>query len=101
MKRNELILNNTHFLLTMGLAKAREVGQFVDHVATMSPSFPESLIAGFNTEYQRLWEQGTRGDALFEALRKFSSGSDREFKYQAAGLAVLAYLFEKCEVFKK
>lgn len=88
-------------LLTMGMGKAREVGQFVEHNALLRPEFPEKLKAGFLTEYQRLSTRGIKGDELFECLHKFSSGYSSDFKRKAAGLAVLSYLFEKCEVFER
>jgi hypothetical protein len=99
MIRNQLT-DNVRFHLTMGLGKAREVARFVDHVASLDSQFPERLKAGFVTEYSRLRSEGIEGDALFEALRVFASAGSRDFRQQAAGLAVLVYLFEKCEVFE-
>jgi hypothetical protein len=34
-------------------------------------------------------------------LRQFSCGNSPDFKRAAAGLAVLSYLFERCEVFER
>lgn len=99
MKRNGLT-DRIHFTLTMGLAKAREVASFVEHVAVMDNEFPERLKAGFVEEYRRLLEDGTSGDALFESLRVFASNGSADFRQQAAALAVLCYLFETCEVFE-
>ena len=103
--REKMLKNNLTeevlFLLTMGMGKAREVGQFVEHNALLRPDFPEKLKSGFLTEYQRLSTQGIKGDELFECLRKFSSGYSSDFRREAAGLAVLSYLFEKCEVFDR
>lgn len=79
---------------------SREVEEFVEHVAIRDSRFPERLKAGFVAEYSRLKEQGFEGDSLFEALREFAYGRTRNFQKQAAGLAVLVYLFEKCEVFE-
>lgn len=99
MIRNQLT-DNIRFHLTMGLGKAREVEKFVEHIASMDWQFPERLKAGFVAEYSRRWSEGLEGDALFEALREFASAGSQDFRKQAAGLAVLAYLFEKCEVFQ-
>ncbi len=99
MRRNSLT-DNVRFLITLGLGKAGEVGEFVEQVATRDPHFPERLKAGFVEEYLRLTENGLNGDALFEALREFAYAGSRNFQNQAAGLAVLVYLFEKCEVFE-
>ncbi len=100
MQRNGLT-QRVRYELTLGLAKAREVRDFVQHVALRDSAFPESLKTGFLTEYRRLRDQGIGGDALFESLRAFAGGRRREFREQAAGLAVLAYLFEACEVFER
>lgn len=86
--------------LTLGLAKANEVAAYVEHVAARDPKFPERLAARFVAEYQRLRDDGMTGDALFESLVQFSSGGSQDFPRKAAGVAVLAYLFEKCEVFE-
>jgi len=100
MVRNELG-EQTGFLLRMGLGKAKEVAAFVEGVAALDADFPERLKAGFVREYNRATEAGLRGDALFEAMLEFASHESHDFARRAAGLAVLAYLFEKCEVFEK
>ncbi len=89
-----------HVSLSLGLGLAKEVAAFVEHVAMRDPKFPERLAARFVAEYQRLRARGFAGDVLFESLVQFSSGGDRGFTRMAAGVAVLAYLFEKCEVFE-
>jgi hypothetical protein len=100
ISRNSLT-EEVSFLLTMGMGKAKEVGRFIEHNAFLRPDFPQKLKAGFVTEYQRLWDAGIQGDDLFEHLRQFSCGNSPDFKRAAAGLAVLSYLFERCEVFER
>lgn len=100
MARNDLT-DSVLFMVTLGIGKSKEVEDFVEHVAVRDPSFPERLRAGFVNEYNRLRSEGYAGDALFEALRQFACNSSSDFARQAAGLAALMYLFEKCEVFEK
>jgi hypothetical protein len=100
MARNGLT-QRVHFELTLGLGKAREVRDFVRHVAVRDGDFPERLKMGFLTEYRALRQQSVAGDALFEAMRLFAGGRKAQFRQQAAVLAVLAYLFEACEVFER
>ncbi|MGC1198210.1 MAG: hypothetical protein WA882_15055 [Geitlerinemataceae cyanobacterium] len=95
------LTQEVNFLLTMGMGKVKEVGRFIEHNTLLRPDFPEKLTAGFVTEYQRLLKAGIRGDVLFESLHKFSCGNSSDLKKTAAGLAVLSYLFEKCEVFEQ
>jgi hypothetical protein len=44
---------------------------------------------------------GLEGDALFYELWNFSSDYSPDFGIRAAGLSVLTYFFDKCEVFEK
>lgn len=99
MERNGLT-NQIRHLLTMGMAKAREVENFVSQAASMDDEYPERLKAGFVAKYTVYRSQGIEGDGLFEALVQFAAGGTGDIKRTATGLAVLAYLFEKCEVFE-
>ncbi len=95
------LTGHSQLLITMGLSKAHEVGEFVEHVAQVDSDFPERLKAGFVAEYDRLKAGGAEGDLLFENLRDFAGGAAQNFSRQAAGLVVLCYLFERCEIFEK
>ena len=86
-------------LITMGLTKVNQVGKFIDGTPDMQ--FGERLKSGFVNEYNNLKNAGLKGDELFTALLEFAGGNDSDFKKRAAGLTVLVYLFEKCEVFEK
>jgi hypothetical protein len=101
MARNGLT-RPSEFGLSMGLSKAHEVTAFLNHVAAVQdPDFPERLKAGFVDRYRQSVAAGLAGDALYEAMREFAAPPRRPFPEQAAGLAVLAYLFEACEVFER
>ncbi|KAB8334716.1 hypothetical protein SD80_010265 [Scytonema tolypothrichoides VB-61278] len=95
------LTQEVHSLITMGMGKVKDVGRFIEHSAILRPEFPEKLTAGFLMEYQKLLNKGITGDDLFESLRQFSCGNSSNFRKAAAGLAVLSYLFEKCEVFER
>jgi len=83
------------------ILQAKMVGHFVENMVNVIPDFPERLKAGFEIEYQRLRTTGVVGDTLFFALQEFSCGRSPDYDLQAAGIAVLYYLFEKCEVFER
>lgn len=100
MNRNDLT-NRVHFSLTLGLGKAKEVQELINDLSRFDIQFPEKLKAGFIDEYNRLLQEGYTGDSLFETLKEFACGGSLEFERQAAGLAVLAYLFDKCEIFER
>ena len=45
--------------------------------------------------------EGLWGDSLFAAVFRFSAQGGPGPMYESTGLAVLAYLFERCEVFER
>jgi hypothetical protein len=100
MNRNGLT-EKTNSLFSIGLCMRNEVRNFIQHVAIIDSSFPDRLKEGFLNEYQNLRSENFYGDSLFESMREFASNGKTDFAKQAAGLAVLTYLFETCEVFEK
>ena len=100
MQKNNLGLIVRNELL-IGYGKEPEVEKYIDHMVTLDPDFPERLKSGFVYHYQRLRNEGYASDALFFALRNFASMGSIDVSKQAAGLSLLAYLFQKCEVFER
>lgn len=89
-------------LILIGMTQVRQVANFIEKITVIDSDFTNRLITGFVSEYERLRnEEGEKGDVLFERLLEFSSAGSNDFKQRAAGLSVLVYLFEKCEVFEK
>ena len=86
--------------LQLGLSIFSEVDAFIQSFGRLSPSFPERLKTGFTRRYNELLAHEVDSDALFESLHDFASSSSPNFERQAAGLGVLCYLFQKCEVFE-
>lgn len=101
IKKNGLS-NSTAQQILIGMTQVIQVSEFIEKTSAISPGFSDSLINGFVTEYQRLRDlENEVGDNLFDRLVDFSCNSSSNFKQRAAGLSVLVYLFEKCEVFEK
>jgi len=87
-------------LITMGMTQVKQVGEFIDRCPDID--FGDRLKEGFVAEYERLKnEEKYQGDDLFFCLLDFASRGTTNFPEKAAGLAILVYLFEKCEVFEK
>ena len=63
------------------------------------PHFSERLKGIFVEQYHRL-KNDLNGDELFYALWDFACGNTSDYKYRAAGLAVLTYFFQQCDVFE-
>ena len=95
IQRNDLSLS-VEGMIKMGMARVVEMRKFVNSQPDMQ--FGGRLKAGFVSEYNRLMEGGLKGDHLFMSLVRFAAGQSGN---ESAGLVVLTYLFESCEVFEK
>jgi hypothetical protein len=84
-------------LILMGLTQVTQVRTFI----AKNPDiyYGERLRSGFVKHFGELYDQGLRGDSLFYPLWDFASSGERDFKIKSAGLSVLVYFFELCEVF--
>lgn len=99
IKKNKLS-GELEALIIMGMTQVKQVADFIDRCPDIE--FGECLKQGFVEKYEQLKnEEGLEGDDLFNALLDFASGRSNDFKQKAAGLSVLVYLFEKCEVFEE
>lgn len=100
IKKNELTDRATA-TIKMGLAVMPDVKAFIVSEAQNDPEFPERLKAGFLEEYYRIRKEGIRGDDLFDLMCQFAQRGFKEQNQRSAGLAILIYFFESCEVFAK
>jgi hypothetical protein len=98
IKKNELSVGVGN-LITMGMMQAKLVENYLNkHPDTQ---FADRLRAGFVKKYEELRKQMMNGDILFFELLDFASINSMEFKQITAGLSVLVYFFEKCDVFEE
>jgi len=87
-------------LIKMGLAQVNLVKEYINQ--SIDPEFGERLKQGFVKEYIKLVEEeNLKGDKLFDCLLDFASSGSTDFKRKAAGLIVLSYFFETCDIFEK
>lgn len=100
LRKNQLSLV-THAYLAIALAKADVVRNFIDVFTRYNSSFSSRLRAGFIKEYERLKLAEITGDELFQEMLSFATSGRTDLRSQAAGLAILGYYFEACEVFEK
>ena len=100
IKKNGLT-GASQFTIKMGLGVAQEVSSFLKEESIQNTDFPEKLKYGFLEEYSRLYKIGYRGDELFDLMCEFAQHGMKKQSERSAGLAVLIYLFEACEVFEK
>ncbi|RXE56210.1 hypothetical protein ABH15_08660 [Methanoculleus taiwanensis] len=100
IKKNDLDAG-ARGIIAMGLGVASDVSRYIESVAQTDVEFPERLKAGFLEEYWRLKKEGVSGGDLFELMCRFAQQGFHRQAERSAGLAVLVYLFEMCEVFEK
>ena len=84
-----------------GLLRVDTVEEYIKDMSGVDAALVGRLIRGFVEEYERLKSEGLKGDSLFMALNVFSAQGHIDYAYQSAGLAVLVYMFERCEVFER
>lgn len=107
MKRNGLT-NAINANMTIGLAIAPQVAQFIREQAKLSSRYPERLRAGFVAQYDLLQRKGLTGDELFTNLIEFGTLSaistqadiNRIMTIRAAATGVLCHLFAICDIFE-
>ena len=59
------------------------------------------LTNAMATKYNALKIEGMDSISIFDELWSYASGDNEDYKYKSAGLGILSYFFEKCEVFEK
>lgn len=87
-------------LIRLGMTQVKQVAEYIEKSPDIE--FGERLKEGFVVQYERLKNiEKYQGDDLFNELLDSVTGGTSDFPKRAAGLSVLVYLFEKCEVFEK
>lgn len=93
--------NGARHIIAAGLTSRATVAAYVEAEAQLDPDFPERLKAGFLEEYFKQRKLGHVGDELFELMCAFAQRGLKKQVERTAGVAVLVYLFEICDVFEK
>jgi len=90
--------NEVENLITMGMMGYHQVKDYLNRHP--DEKFADRLKEEFTQKYLELKKQGLSGDELFYELWNFASIGSNDFKLRAAGLKVLTYFFEICDVFE-
>lgn len=99
--RKNNLSNGTRHIIVAGLAGRKVVSDFVEAETREDTHFPERLKSGFLAEYHRLRALGYRDNELFDLMCVFAQRGLEGQAQKTAGLSVLVYLFELCDVFEK
>lgn len=101
MRHNGLTPRVAHYY-QQGQLRFYDIENYLGEAHAWSPDFGGRLTAGFRQQYDEFWDRGLRGDDLYIALADWASGgAEAPFPRQAAGVAILSYLFHICEVFER
>ena len=88
----------TESMISAGLARVTLVSNCINE--SDDATLADRLKAGMALAYRRLRRKGLDGDELFAAMWRLAGDGNTDMKRSAAGLAVLVYFFEACEVFE-
>ena len=83
--------------IVLGLMQSPMVQSFFVAMEKADGNFEKRLVKGFQEEYLRL----RNADEISDDLWRFAGMNKTEPEIQAAGLALLSHLFEKCDIFEK
>lgn len=98
IKKN-MLSSRVEKLLQVGLLQSTQVEDFLNKNVDMD--YAQKLRASFVSRYKELKHEVGAGDDLFFAMLDVAADGRADPKYMAAGLSVLAYYFQLCEVFEK
>ncbi|KAA0959973.1 hypothetical protein FQ142_14010 [Microbacterium sp. ANT_H45B] len=90
--------------ITDGLSQASRVEAFIGFQNSVKPSFGRSLVARFKSDYYAARAENLEPDGVFDYLVETAvehAGPRDTQQIRAASLAVIAYLFEICEIFER
>jgi hypothetical protein len=96
---NELS-NDVRMMLHTGMWKSQDVGDYF--ARCLDHDLGDNVARAFRREYERHKAVEMKSDLIFERMREFAQGDRRlDSAREAAVLAVIAYLFEQCEIFER
>ncbi|HRF28382.1 MAG TPA: HNH endonuclease signature motif containing protein [Candidatus Saccharibacteria bacterium] len=96
--KNELS-SDVEDLLRMGLVREDQLEDYLNK--NLDSSFSSRLRNIIVEKYNSVKAAGLSPDEIFYEMLSFSSGGSNDFKRQAAGLTVIAYYFNVCDIFEK
>jgi hypothetical protein len=90
---------NTEILINAGRRKSPLVRDFFSRFP--DPQLGDEVVQAFKTKYLELKAMGRVPDRIFQDLMIFGGGETvGDTGHQAAVLAVLAYLFDQCDIYE-
>lgn len=85
--------------IRMGLSRVNTVRDYINR--NPDPCFSKTLTRIMSEKYFELKQSNDSNLEIFQMLWDFAAGYNSDFSYMAAGLCIVTYFFEECEVFEK
>ena len=85
--------------IDMGLLSVSRIEDYLNRHP--DPRFADKLTKIFVEKYNVIKDEENDPISIFNSLWDFACNNQTEYSYRSAGLAILVYFFEKCEVFEK
>ncbi|MCT6819504.1 MAG: HNH endonuclease [Bombella apis] len=99
--RNNLT-EDDRYVIERGLEISSMIEKFLKQkVEKEDPDFINRLLAGFQNEYSGLYRKGKRGQDLFKGMCDYTESCHGSPGLRQAGVAVLVYFFETCDLFER
>ena len=92
-------LTDVQGYIDIGLMSVPRIEEYLNRHP--DPNFADALTRIIVDKYVTLKEEGNDPISLFNFLWDFACSEQDNYNYRSAGLAILVYFFEKCEVFEK
>lgn len=97
IKKNQL--TDVQGYIDMGLLSVARIEDYLNRHP--DSRFADKLTQIFVEKYISFREEESEPISIFNALWDFACNNKVDYGYRSAGLAILVYFFEKCEVFEK
>jgi hypothetical protein len=88
-------------LVKLGLVKSGEVSDYLSKMSTMDADFGDRLKSVITEKYNQFKKEELNPNQILDELRVFCNLGSDNFLFQAAGLSVVVYFFQACEIFEK
>jgi len=98
LSKNQLSLS-VQLLLKHGMASANQIRKFFNR--SVDPGLGDKVAGRFKYQYGVLKGAGLTADEIFFCLRDFAWPGTPSPREESALLALLAYLFEQCDIFER
>ncbi|MCY4466347.1 MAG: hypothetical protein OXE46_12500 [Chloroflexi bacterium] len=87
--------------LNVGFPRTHEVKTYVMHRASLEPDFEARLLNAMLTQYHDYKKTSISSNHLFVDMVQFACGNSRDHVKWLAGIVLVVYFFERCEIFEK